>query len=155
MTIKMTFLNLTASDFHGHYHVTSEKGIKTVKQAPGSVLKSMGGKQVLWVTQEFIPWYVRGNFHASIFWYTPDWQVLFGVTATAPLQFLTIGKRPYWGIGTNKNIQHGQMHWTKRLADQSKPYIWPDFKKFKITATPTVSHGNLEILVMISTARHN
>lgn len=146
--LKMIFVNLSDTDLYSFWDIVPKKdgGLKSVKQSPAKIMQANGGKETLWVDQEFLSWYVDGNCGDSCFWRSEDWELLFGICMHAPLQFLGIGARPYWGVGLNES---GTLTWTNKLADQSSPYTFPDLPGYKIVARPTSSHSSIVVTVTI------
>lgn len=151
MPIKMTFSNLLDTDWDGNWSMTAEEGLKTVKQSPAKIMKAWGS-EVLWIEQEHLTWYVSGNFHCSCMWVAKDSSnFIFGVSAQSPLHFLTIGKDPYWGVGLRNS--KGVFEWSDQVQDQSSPYIIPNNSGFAITITPTLSHSDLALEIVIQKSK--
>ncbi len=157
MSIKVSFINLSSIDFTGKHKTLAEEGLKTDITYPGDFLAARTGHQTMEIDQEVLSWYVDGNMETWSTWMpttdggkTFSTEGAFGVKTESPLQFLTIGKAPYWYAG---HIKHGHNGYTWDIRDghdKATPYTWAPAGKFTVLATPVCHHKSIDITVTIT-----
>jgi hypothetical protein len=149
MAVQIIFSNLSPVGWSINWNLNAEPGLKTVKQAPAKTLAKPVGREVLWIEQERLGWWVRGNYDCSCLLASDDQpQTTFGVSVHVPLQWATLGPGPYWGFA-QRNAQ-GDFVWTDQMPDQATPYILKAANNIQIRVDPTCAHDGIQLQVNIS-----
>ncbi|WP_143273368.1 hypothetical protein [Azospirillum palustre] len=148
--MEIRFLNYSATPFYrGYWGWILEAGVGSLNTSPGTELIAESGSQVM-SASEILSTVADGPYEIYCTWYNPNTKARFGVRIHVPLQVADIGTAPYWYTSYDNNGgENTAPNWTTSGDDPSQPFTWPGSIGCNIIATPTASHSNLSIEVLI------